>query len=69
MRNNDELLTTLEMAIVRNCPPGRLHKERLSGINAQPFIKDGNLVRYRWGDYIAWLAAKPRFQSTSELAA
>ena len=69
MRNDDDLLTTDEMALVRGVPPGRLHKERLTGIGAQPFIKDGNLVRYRWGDYLAWLAAKPRFHSTAELAA
>jgi len=67
--NEDDLLTTEEMAAVRRVPPSRLNKERLSGINAQPFIKDGHLVRYRWGDYLAWLAAKQRFQSTSELEA
>ena len=69
MRHDDELLTTEEMAEVRHVPAGRLHKERLTGIHAQPFIKDGHLVRYRWGDYLAWLAAKPRFQSTSEMEA
>ena len=69
MRSEDDLLTTDEMAGVRCVPASRLHKERLAGINAQPFIKDGHLVRYRWGDYLAWLAAKPRFQSTSEMEA
>jgi len=69
MRHDDDLLTTEEMAAVRRVPASRLHKERLSGIDAQPFIKDGHLVRYRWGDYLAWLAAKQRFQSTSELVA
>ena len=66
MRHEDDLLTNDEMAAVRRVPPSRLNKERLFGINAQPFIKDGHLVRYRWGDYLDWLAAKQRFQSTSE---
>lgn len=69
MRNDDDLLTTDEMAEVRRVPPGRLHKERLIGIDAQPFIKDGHLVRYRWGDYKAWLEGRTRYQSTSEIAA
>jgi hypothetical protein len=69
MRHDDDLLTSQEMAQVRKVPVSRLHKERLFGVDAQPFIKDGHLVRYRWGDYIAWLAAKQRFHSTSELEA
>lgn len=67
--NDDDLLTTDEMAAVRNVPASRLHKERLVGIDAQPWIKDKNLVRYRWGDYRMWIAAKARYRSTSELTA
>lgn len=66
MRNDDDLLDTEEMALVRKVPASRLNKERLIGIDAQPFIKDGHLVRYRWGDYKTWLAKRQRFCSTSE---
>ncbi len=69
MRNDDDLLTTEEMAEVRGVPPSRLHKERLTGIDCQPFIKDGHLVRYRWGDYREWLRARPRATSTSQSVA
>ena len=69
MRNDDDLLSTEEMARVRGVSPSRLHKERLSGVNSQPFIKDGHLVRYRWGDYREWLASRRRLHSTSELVA
>jgi hypothetical protein len=69
MHSDDDLLTTEEMARVRGVPPSRLNKERLTGIDCQPFIKDGHLVRYRWGDYREWLAARPRATSTSELQA
>ena len=69
-RGDDDLLTTEEMAAVRGVPPSRLHKERLlGGEDCQPFLKDGHLVRYRWGDYRAWLASRRRYNSTSELAA
>jgi hypothetical protein len=65
---DDTLLDTPQLATVRNIPPGRVEKERLTG-DGPPFIKDGHLVRYRWGDYRNWLAAKQRFQSTSEAIA
>lgn len=66
MANDDDtLLTTEQLAAVRNVPPSRIHKERLSGSGC-PFIKDGHLVRYRLGDYRAWIASKQRFSSTSE---
>jgi hypothetical protein len=68
MRHDDDLLTTEQMAEVRNVPPSRVNKERLTG-DGPPFIKDGHLVRYRWGDYRAWLEKKQRFQSTSDLVA
>lgn len=68
MANDDELLTTEQLAKIRSVPPSRIHKERLVGVGC-PFIKDGHLVRYRWGDYRIWLESQQRFQSTSELVA
>ena len=68
MHNDDELLTTEQLAGIRNVPASRIHKERLTG-DGPPFLKDGHLVRYRWGDYREWLESKRRFQSTSELQA
>ena len=66
--SDDELLTTDELAAIRKVPASRLHKERLIG-GGPPFIKDGHLVRYRLGDYRAWVAEKRRFTSTSEMQA
>lgn len=69
MSNDDDiLLTTERLAEVRACSTSRIEKERLKG-DGPPFIKDGFLVRYRLGDYRAWVASKPRFTSTSEVAA
>jgi hypothetical protein len=65
--DDDELMDTPELAAVRKIPPSRVEKERLTG-DGPPYIKDGHLVRYRKGDYRAWLAAKQRFTSTSEAA-
>jgi hypothetical protein len=67
MADEDTLLTTEQLAAVRNVPASRINKERLKG-DGPPFIKDGNLVRYRLGDYRAWVAAMKRFTSTSEAA-
>lgn len=66
--DDDELMDTPELAAVRKVPPSRVEKERLTG-DGPPFIKDGHLVRYRKGDYRAWLASKRRFTSTSEAEA
>lgn len=63
--DDDDLLTTEQQAAVMNVPRTRLEKQRLTG-DGPPYIKDGHLVRYRRGDYRAWVASKPRFQSTSE---
>lgn len=65
--DDDDLLDSGGIAALRNVPKSRIDKERLTG-EGPPFIKDGNLVRYRKGDYRAWLAAKKRFTSTSEAA-
>jgi predicted DNA-binding transcriptional regulator AlpA len=68
MSNDDDtLLTTGQLAAVRGIGQARIRKERLKG-DGPPFIRDGRLVRYRLGDYRAWLASKQRFQSTSEMA-
>ncbi|MFD1610821.1 hypothetical protein ACFSCW_03285 [Sphingomonas tabacisoli] len=66
--HEDTLLTTDELAALRKVPASRLNKERLFG-GGVPFIKDGHLVRYRYGDYREWLAAKQRVTSTSQLVA
>lgn len=63
--DDDTLITTEQLAAVRNVPPSRIEKERLKG-DGPPFIKDGHLVRYSLGDYRTWVASKPRFTSTSE---
>lgn len=65
MSDDDTLLTTEQLATLRNVPRNRIEKERLRG-DGPPFLKDGRLVRYRLGDYRAWLSTKQRFQSTSE---
>lgn len=65
MSDDDTLLTTEQLATLRNVPRNRIEKERLRG-DGPPFVKDGRLVRYRLGDYRAWLSSKQRFQSTSE---
>ncbi|MXO85229.1 DNA-binding protein [Altererythrobacter aurantiacus] len=66
--DDDKLLTTEQLASLRNVPPSRIEKERLKG-EGPAFIKDGHLVRYRLGDYRSWIASKQRFTSTSEQAA
>lgn len=66
MLDDDTLLTTEQLATLRNVPRNRIEKERLRG-DGPPFVKDGRLVRYRLGDYRDWLATRQRFQSTSEM--
>lgn len=66
--DDDALLTTDQLAELRNVPSNRIEKERLTG-DGPPFVKDGRLVRYRLGDYRAWVASRPRFTSTSEAMA
>lgn len=68
LHDDDDLLDTAALAAIRGVPVSRLNKERLTG-DGCPFIKDGHLVRYRFGDYRAWLASKQRFTSTSEMEA
>ncbi len=65
MANDDVLLTTPELAEIRRCSTSKIEKERLTG-DGPPFIRDGVSVRYRMGDYRAWVAAKRRVHSTSE---
>lgn len=66
--DDDALVSTDTLAEVREVPPSRIEKERLRG-EGPPFLKDGHLVRYRVGDYRAWVAGMQRFQSTSEAEA
>jgi hypothetical protein len=66
-QDDDTLITTEQLAAVRNVPASRIEKERLKG-EGPPFIKDGHLVRYRLGDYRSWVAGMRRFSSTSEAA-
>lgn len=66
--NDDQLLTTEELAKLRNCSPSKINKERLTG-DGPPFIKDGHSVRYRYGDYRVWLSNCQRLTSTSEVLA
>lgn len=68
MADDDTLLTTPELAGIRRCSTSKIEKERLTG-DGPPFIRDGVSVRYRLGDYRAWVAAKRRVQSTSEAVA
>lgn len=64
--NDDELLTTEQLAAEWNVPASRLHKGRLTG-DSPPFLKLGHLVRYRRGDVRAWVEAQPRATSTSAI--
>jgi predicted DNA-binding transcriptional regulator AlpA len=68
MLSDDELLTTEDLAAMTKTPPSRWNKARLTG-DSPPFVKLGHLVRYRKSDVLAWLAARPRLNSTSEMAA
>lgn len=63
--HDDALLSTKTLAVLRDVGPNRIEKERLTG-DGPPWVCDGRLVRYRLGDYRAWVAAKQRFTSTSE---
>jgi hypothetical protein len=65
LNDDDELLTTEQLAKLRKVPASRLNKERLSG-DGPPYIKDRHLVRYRLGDYRVWLASRQRFHSTAQ---
>lgn len=64
--DDDRLLTTDHLAALRQCSRSKIEKERLAG-DGPPFIKDGFAVRYRLGDYRAWVASQQRFRSTSEV--
>jgi predicted DNA-binding transcriptional regulator AlpA len=68
MPDDDELLTTEELAAELKVPASRLHKARVYGIDCPPYLKLGRLVRYRRGDVRAWIASRPRSSSTSEAA-
>jgi len=66
-RNDDELLTTEQLAAEWNVPPSRLNKERLVG-GGCPYIKLGHLVRYRRKDARLYVESR-LIGSTSEQAA
>jgi hypothetical protein len=63
--DDDRLLTSDQLAALRQCSRSKVEKERLAG-EGLPFIKDGFSVRYRLGDYRAWVASQPRYTSTSQ---
>ena len=65
--DDDRLLTSDQLAALRQCSRSKVEKERLAG-EGPPFIKDGFSVRYRLGDYRSWVASQQRFKSTSEVA-
>ena len=66
-RDDEDLITTEELAAMLSVPAGRLRKARVSGEDSPPFVKLGKrLVRYRLGDVRKWLATKPVIHSTSE---
>jgi hypothetical protein len=67
-RDPDRLFSTEELAILRSVPASRIEKERLKG-DGPPFVRDGHLVRYRLGDYRAWVANLARYTSTADAAA
>lgn len=67
MADDDALLTTKQLAEIRQCSASKIEKERLVG-EGPPFIRDGVSVRYRLGDYRKWVAAMQRFTSTSQEA-
>lgn len=69
--SDDDLLKGEAVAKMLDFPESRLAKARVTGDPeaAPPFIKLGHLVRYRRGDVRQWVATRPRYQSTSELAA
>lgn len=62
--NEDELLTTEQLATEWNVPPSRLHKERVVG-GGCPYVKLGHLVRYRRRDARLYIASR-LIGSTSE---
>lgn len=65
--DEDAFLSTPQLAQLRGCSTSKIEKERLSG-DGVPFVRDGASVRYRLGDYRAWVASQRRFTSTSEAA-
>jgi len=63
--DRDELLTEKEAAALRRKSIYALRKERARRAGP-PFIKDGNSIRYRKSELLAWLEARERETRDSE---
>jgi hypothetical protein len=63
--DREEFLTEREAAALRRKSVYALRKERARRAGP-PFIKDGNAVRYRKSELLAWLEANSRETRSSE---
>jgi predicted DNA-binding transcriptional regulator AlpA len=63
----DPLLTDFDLERLTGRARSSWQKARLTG-DGPPFVRLGRLVRYRFSDFEAWLASRPRLRSTSETA-
>lgn len=61
---DDALLTEVEVAAIRRVDPKTINRERLSGYGC-PYLKIGRSVRYRLGDFKAFVKANV-VRSTTE---
>jgi predicted DNA-binding transcriptional regulator AlpA len=63
----ENLLSDRDLSRVTGRSRSALQKDRLKG-DGVPFVKLGRLVRYRLSDVQSWLATRPTFRSTSDIA-
>jgi predicted DNA-binding transcriptional regulator AlpA len=62
---SDRLLTDRQVSEITGRARSTLQKDRLAG-GGIPYVYIGRLVRYRWSDVQAYIAALPTCRSTSE---